>query len=299
MAIGFTHLRTFHAVAEHGGFTAAAQALSIGQPTVTTQVRELEEYYGVELILRAGRRVELTEVGAMLLQVTRRLIGVKIEADELLSNHGHLKNGHLRIAAVGPFHAMDIIAAFRQAYPTMRISVTLGNSDRVLGSITDLKADVAILAHAVDDGRLFTIPYRNHEVVVFVNRQHPWFGRDGVLLRELVDQPFVLREQGSTTRLALERTLAARGLAIDPVFEIGSREGVWKAVERGLGISVVADFEFVPHPDLKVLRILDAEIRTEYRIVCLNERARSAAIAAFFKIAAEMADHGRGSPGGG
>ncbi len=95
----------------------------------------------------------------------------------------------------------------------------------------------------------------------------------------------MLREQGSTTRRALERALAGRGLKAHPVFEIGSREGVWKAVEQGLGISVVADFEFVAHPNLRALEISDVEIRTEYRIVCLRERVAAPKIAAFMKVA--------------
>lgn len=71
MAIVFTHLRSFHAVAENRGFTAAAHALNISQPTVTTQVRELEDRYGVELFIRTGRRVELTETGTALLDISR------------------------------------------------------------------------------------------------------------------------------------------------------------------------------------------------------------------------------------
>src|ERR687885_117703 len=73
MSMGFTLLRTFHAVAERRGFTAAAHALGIGQPTVTTQVKELETSYGVELFRRQGRRVELTDAGAALFEITKRL----------------------------------------------------------------------------------------------------------------------------------------------------------------------------------------------------------------------------------
>jgi aminoethylphosphonate catabolism LysR family transcriptional regulator len=290
--MNFTHLRTFHAVGEHRGFTAAATALGITQPTVTTQIRELEDYYGVELFLRQGRRIELTEVGAMLLNTTRMIMRLRDEADELLSSHGQFRAGHLRIAAVGPFHATEIIAALKQTYPSIQLSVLLGNSDRTLQRVIDLNADVAVLAHAVDDGRVHTMPYRVHDVVVFVNRDHPWFDREAVSLKELAVQPLVLREQGSTTRLAIERAMASRGLTINPVLEIGSREGVWKAVEKGLGISVVADFEFVAHPNLTTLRISDGPVRTEYRIACLRERTRSPKIAAFFEIAREMSGSG-------
>ena len=288
MAIGFTHLRTFHAVAEHRGFTAAAAALGIGQPTVTTQIKELEERYGVELLLRKGRRVELTNAGSALVEITRRLMSLREEAHELLTSHGEFRSGDLRLAAVGPFHATEIIAAFKRAYPAISISVLLGNSDQTLTNLIELKADVAILAHRVDDARVHTVFYRNHDVVVFVNRDHPWFARKSVRLKELAGQPFVLREQGSTTRLAFEKAIQAAGITVTPMLEIGSREGVWKAVEQGLGISVVADFEFVAHPNLKTVEIEDCSVRTEYRIACLRERRNSRKIRAFLEVAESM-----------
>ena len=281
MAISFTHLRTFHAVAEQRGFTAAAKALGIGQPTVTTQVKELEERYGVELLLRLGRRVELTEEGQSLLEITRRITRLHEEAEELLTSSGKLLRGQLRLAAVGPFHATEMIAAFRQRWPAVSIKVLLGNSVQTLGRLLDLQADVAILAHAVDDPRVHTIHYRSHDVVLFVNGDHPWFGRQAVAVDELEGQDFVLRERGSTTRRAFEAAVGRAGVTINPVLEIGSREGVWKAVERGLGISVVADFEFVPHPNLRTVPLKGPPIRTEYRIACLRERQGSPSIRAF------------------
>lgn len=296
MAIRFTYLRTFHAVAEQRGFTAAARALGIGQPTVTTQIKELEERYGVELFLRKGRHVELTGAGAALMNISRRLMALQEEAHELLTSHGEFRSGDLRLAAVGPFHATEIIAAFKRAYPAIRISVLLANSDRTLAHLVDLEADVAILAHAVDDPRVHAINYRAHEVVVFVNRDHPWFARRSVRLSELAGQPFILRERGSTTRLAFEKAVTAAGVSVDPILEIGSREGVWKAVEQGLGISVVADFEFVPHPNLHTLRIRDCTIRTQYRIACLRERWRSPKIQAFVEVVRQMT-RPRGAPG--
>jgi DNA-binding transcriptional LysR family regulator len=132
------------------------------------------------------------------------------------------------------------------------------------------------------------IPYRTHRVVVFVNRDHPWFNRKSVTLRELADQPFVLRERGSTTRRAFEAAMEEQGLRINPVFEIESREGVWKAVEQGLGISVVADFEFVPHSNLRTLEIRDRVIKTQYSIAYHRERAHSPIIKAFIDTVSRM-----------
>jgi LysR family transcriptional regulator, low CO2-responsive transcriptional regulator len=281
--MNFTLLRTFHAVAEQGGFTRAATALSISQPTVTIQIKELEKQYGVELFLRHGRRVELTSTGRELLEITRRIMHLSSEADELLTSHGGLRAGTLRLAAVGPFHATTLIADFRRAYPDMEISVLLGNSWQTMSHLLDLQADVAILAHAADDPKIETVPYSTHNVVIFVNRSHEWFGRRSVRLHELSRQSFVLREKGSTTRLGLERALADAGIEINAALEIGSREGVWKAVEQGLGISAVADFEFVAHPNLHTLEIEDCRVQTEYRIAFLRERSGSWKIRAFLE----------------
>ena len=288
MSIVFSRIRAFHAVAAHGGFTAASRVLNVGQPTLTIQLKELEESYGVELLIRKPRRVELTEAGAALFEITRGIMKFCDEAHELLAAHGQSIKGHLRLATVGPFHATEILAAFNRDHPGVQISTLLGNSERTLRHIIDFEAEAAILAEVPDDPRVKMIPYRTHRVVVFVNGDHPWFNRKSVRLHELADQRFVLRERGSTTRRAFETALEHEGLKINPVFEIESREGVWKAVERGLGISVVADFEFVPHPNLRTLEIQGRPIQTKYSIAYHRDRAHSPIIKAFIATVRQM-----------
>lgn len=281
MAVVFTHLRSFHAVAEHRGFTSAAKALNVSQPTVTTQVKELEERYGVELFLRQGRRVELTDAGRTLFDISSRIMKLHEDADELLTSSGQLTSGHLRIAAVGPFHATEMVARFLALYPAIQITMLLGNSHQSLNRLLELESDVAIVAHAVEDPRIYSVPFSTHEVVVFVNEDHAWYGRETIEIIELEGQHLILRETGSTTRRALEEIADKKGVLIKPFLEIGSREGVWKAVERGLGIGVVADFEFVAHPRLSTIRIKDVAITTEYRVACLADRQYSRKIKAF------------------
>jgi LysR family transcriptional regulator, low CO2-responsive transcriptional regulator len=288
VAIVFTQLRAFHAVAQTGGFTAAARLIGVGQPTLTIQVQELEAAYGLELFMRRGRRVALTETGAALYEITKRIMSFRDEAHDLLTASGQLERGSLRLATVGPFHATEMLAAFKQKYPGIKISTLLGSSERTLKHVVEFEADAAILAHVPDDPRVEMIPFRQHRIVVFVNGEHPWFRRKSVRMKELAGQPFILRERGSTTRRAFEAALAERDLTINPVFEIESREGVWKAVERGLGISVVADFEFVAHPNLTTLEISDAVIRTQYFIAFLKDRRHSRLIQSFVEVAREL-----------
>jgi len=280
----YTQLRAFHAVAAEGSFTAAAKALRVGQPTITTHVRELESRFQVELFHRRGRRAVLTEAGEALLAVTQRLVTNEAEAVDLLRSFGGFRSGHLRVGAVGPYHVTEMLAAFNERYPGVSVSVRVGNSKEVLQSLFDFSADVAVLAHTEDDPRLLAIPYSRHPVVVFVNRRHPWSARDSIRIEELEGARVVLREVGSTTRLAFEEALARAGIVIDPVMEIGSREAVWMAVRRGIGLGIVSEIEFYPDPRLHKLRVSNAEIFTYAHVVCLAERQESRLIRAFLTV---------------
>lgn len=280
----YTQLRAFQAVATEGSFTAAAKALRVGQPTITTHVRELESRFQVELFHRRGRRAVLTEAGEALLSVTQRLVTNEAEAVDLLRSFGGFRSGHLRVGAVGPYHVTEMLEAFNERYPGVSVSVRVGNSKEVLQSLFDFGADVAVLAHTEDDPRLLAIPYSRHPVVVFVNRRHPWSARDSIRIEELEGARVVLREVGSTTRRAFEEALARAGIVIDPVMEIGSREAVWMAVRRGIGLGIVSEIEFYPDPRLHKLRVSNAEIFTYAHVVCLAERQESRLIRAFLTV---------------
>jgi DNA-binding transcriptional LysR family regulator len=128
---------------------------------------------------------------------------------------------------------------------------------------------------------------------VFVNSSHPFAKRRQIKLEELQGQRFVHREVGSTTRLAFEEALSKAGVSVDPVMEVGSRESVWLAVERGIGIGVVSDVEFNPHPNLRTVEISDAEIFTTAHITCLAERVESKIVRTFFEIAESIPDFQR------
>jgi aminoethylphosphonate catabolism LysR family transcriptional regulator len=279
-----TALRSFHAVALHSGFSAAARAMNISQPTLSTQVKALEKRYDVELFSRIGRDVHLTPAGQELFRTTLRLMQNESEAEDLLNSFKGLEAGSLRIAAVGPFHATDMMVDFKLRYPKINISIQFGNSQRSFERLLAYGADVGLIAEVNADPRVVTLPYSSHEVVVFANSDHPFFDRESISIHELKDQKVVQREIGSTTRIAMERALQEHDVSIDVVLEIGSREGIWKAVEQGLGIGFVADFEFVPHPNLRSIVIQDADINTQYFLAYLKEREMSRLISAFCEV---------------
>ena len=288
LQVSYTQIRSFHAVASTGGFTAASKVLHVGQPTITGQVRALEDFYGVELFYRRGRRVELTATGRELYAVTQRMEILEKEAQEILQSAGGFKSGHLRIGAVGPFHVTEMLAVFHERYPDLEITVTVRNSQEILESLLSFKVDVAVLSQTEEDPRLLAVPFCQEPLVVFVHSGHPWASRETLRIEELEGQDVILREPGSTTRRAFEKALKQTGVTIRPVMEIGSREAVWMAVARGLGIGVVSNLEFMPHPNLRKLSFVNADVHTHAHVVCLRERRDSRMINEFFQIVEEL-----------
>src|SRR5690606_27542229 len=135
-----------------------------------------------------------------------------------------------------------------------------------------------------DDPRINAVPYCRHHLLAFVNTDHPWAGRKTISIHDFADQHVVLREVGSTTRLAFETGLARAGARMGGFTEIGSREAIWLAVERGMGVGIVSEFEFIPHPRLRPLPFRDAEIYTYAHVVCLAERRQGPLVCAFFEV---------------
>ena len=278
------HLRSFFAVARHRGFTAGARALHVSQPTVTAQVRALEETYAIELFTRRGRNVALTAAGEALYGIAERIFEQEEEALALLQNTGELRAGRLRVGAVGPYHVMEMLAAFHARHPAIDLAVSLGNSEQIVAGLLDRSTDVAVLAQYAHDARLHFVPFRSHRVVLFVPKGHRLARRRGVRLAELASEPMIVREPGSTTRKAMEDALRNAGVSPPIAMEIGSREAVREAVIRGLGIAAVSEIEFVPNPRLQMVPILDADVETHAHVACLIERRDARVVAAFYDV---------------
>lgn len=283
-----TQLRSFHAVAQRLSFTAAARELGVSQPTITTQVKSLEEEFGVELFVRRGRRIELTETGGGLLDITRRLFADEKEAADYLNETRGLKTGHLRVGAVGPYHVTDMLAAFNARHPGLYVSVTVGNSRDTLRDLLDYQTDVAVLAHVDPDPRLVAIPYRRHRVIAFCPADHPFAQRRSIRLRDMEGQRLVVREAGSTTRRAFDQAMREAGVAARVIMEIGSRESIREAVAKGIGMGVVSEAEFIPDPRIRSLPIADAEIYTYAHVVHLKERQKARLVHAFLQVLAGL-----------
>ena len=288
MTINHAHLRAFHAVAAEGGFSRAAQARNVSQPTLSGQVGALEERYGIKLFERRGRGVEPTDLGRALFDITRRMFAQELEAEQLLVAARGLTSGQLRVGADAPYNVIPMLAAFNRRYPGIQLSLTFGNTGQVQEDLLRRRCDVAVLPDLEPDERLHAVPVRRDRLVAFVERGHPWAARRSIRLTELAGQRLILREPGSNTRAVLDRAMTRAAVIPKNSLEIGSREAVREAVAAGLGAGVVFESEFGRDDRLHRLTLRDVEIEAVEYAACLAERRTVRAVRAFFELVEEQ-----------
>ncbi|MFD2204700.1 LysR substrate-binding domain-containing protein [Kiloniella antarctica] len=280
-----SQLRAFDAVAREGSFSRAALLLNLTPPAVTIQVRSLEDAYGLTLFIRSGGKATLTEDGQGLYDKTRRFFIEEEEIRDHLSSSSALDIGHLKISADGPHVALNIISMFREKYPGIKLSVSLGNAESVRQDILAQRADVAITANCRTDDRLVIDELSVQSMIALVHREHSLADRSEISLVELVDEQLILRERGSNTRRVLDKEMKSLNLRYGNVLELGSREAVREAVAVGLGIGFLFEHEILG--DDRTCAAFIQELRNSNRdmIVCLKSQLKRRVVKAFVEIA--------------
>ncbi len=284
-----TELKAFDATARCGSMSAAARLLGVRQPTISAHLANLEIRYGVELFHRSGRGVTLTEFGRLLHEITHRMYRAEEQARHLLQSARQQFIGHLKLCAVGPYNITPIIQRFRHLHGNIRVSLHLCDSRQIIARILDQQDDIGLPVHAVDDARVFSLPFRRQKLIVFASVRHPLARQTTLRLRDLDDQEFVLREEGSRTRQVFEAGLSAVGLRVRCAVEMGSREAVREAVAQGLGLGVVARTALVADPRLVELPVIDMDMHTHAHLTCLRERLQAGLIHRFLDVAKQLA----------
>lgn len=280
-------LKAFHTVASQGGVSKAAKALNVGQPTVSAHLKTLEGYFKVELFYRRGKRLELTDAGRSLLEITRGLYGHESEAVAFLRSVGRSEHGRLRLGSVGPYDVVALAHAFHGRHRWVELSIELLPPRELAARLRAFELDVGIFADEPGEEDIASVLYDRHPVRVIAPASHRLARRKTVRLAELEAEPFVTRAAGSITQKAFDQALAKAGVRIRPVLSTNSREAAREAVARGMGLAVVSEREHAPHPEIRVLALEDAEVVTHAYVACLAARRGRPLVEAFMKLASQ------------
>ena len=286
-SVTLRQLRTFKTVADLNSFSLAAQRLRLSQPSVSYQVKELEETLGLPLLDRLGKRVQLTEAGSLLYGYVRQMLGVLDDATIAIEEMRGIARGSLRVGAsttVGIYLLPAALGAFKKLHPGLVISLEIGTRERVQEQVLRNELDLAVVGPALKDPDLAVIPFLSDELIVVAPAGHHFAGKRSLTLKDLAQQPFVMREAASGSRWSLEKAARKAGAKLVVAMELGSNGAIKHAVESGLGLAVLSRYACTLELSSGRLVELDVRgfpIRRDWHIVHLRRRRLPASVIAF------------------
>ncbi len=241
--MNLNQLWVFYNVARLKSFSLAAEQLFLTQPAVSTQVKRFEDFYNVKLFERFGRTIQLTDRGQALFAQATKIFDLVQEAGNLLEDMKGLKGGNLKVDAsrtLGAYYLPDVLCAFCAKYPDVHIQMQVLNTHDVMENVLTFQSDLGFVGRREQNEKLIYIPFIEDELVIIVSPKHELVRRRSIALSAFNGQRLILREAGSGTRQEVEQVLRRQHVALDVVMELGSNEAIKRAVEKGLGVSVIS-----------------------------------------------------------
>lgn len=232
MAITLTQIRAFLAVKHTGSVHGAAGQLLVSQPSVSAAVAALARELGVTLFERHGRGVRPTEAGEAFAPYAAQVLGVLEQGRDAAQEAAHPENSIIRLVAVntaGEYLVPPLLQAYRALHPGVRIMLEVGNRATVFERLNSQRADIGIGGRP-PGGRLRGFPLLDNQLIV-VGRQLP---------ADLAGTPWLLRGEGSGTRLATERLLTDLELDAPELLTLGSNGAIKQALAVGLGVTLIS-----------------------------------------------------------
>ncbi|MCW8964852.1 MAG: LysR substrate-binding domain-containing protein [Gammaproteobacteria bacterium] len=258
--ISLRQLQVFESVARQLSFTRAAQELFLSQPTVSMQIKKLESDIGLPLTEQIGKKISLTYTGQALHEATRDILSTISRLEMLIDDQKGLHSGQLRIAVVSTanYFAPRLIGNFIQRYPGINVSLEVTNRKHILERMSNNQDDLYLIGHPPDSSELEFQPYLANPMVVIAPADHPLAKRKAIPLSVIAKEPFIIRESGSGTRIAMENRFNDAGQQLNVRMELGNNESIKQGVLGGLGLSVLS-MHTLTSGDLHDLTTLDVQ----------------------------------------
>ncbi|MEB3160578.1 MAG: LysR substrate-binding domain-containing protein [Synechocystis sp.] len=252
-------LKVFEATARHGSFTRAAEELFITQPTVSSQIKQLSKTVGLPLFEQIGKRLYLTEAGQELLKTCQEIFQCLDNFEMKVADIQGTKQGSLRLAVIttAKYFIPRLLGDFTQKYPGIDVSLKVTNHQQVRERMQNNRDDLYIVSEPPEDMDLVSQPFLDNPLVVIARQDHPLAGQSHIPIKALQDQAFIMREQGSGTRRAVQNLLNKHRVDVRVRLELGSNEAIKQAIAGGMGISVLSQHTLVSEGTKSELTVLD------------------------------------------
>ena len=278
-------LRIFLAVARHSSFARAAEALHLSPPTLSLQVKQLSETVGQPLFEQLGKKIFLTAAGQTLAEACADIEGRMERLSQDLAALQGVERGSLKLAILTTvkYTVPKLLGGFCAAHPGIEVAMVVGNRENLLQRLAANQDDLYIMGQPPEQMDVVCEDFADNPLVLVAPPNHPLVGQKNLAPQRLMNEPFILREPGSGTRLTAEKFFAAQGVTLKTRLEVGSNEAIKQTVAGGLGLAVLSNTTVVSELALGELVLLDVQgfplIRRWHVVYPQGKRLSAAALA--------------------
>jgi DNA-binding transcriptional LysR family regulator len=234
-------LEIFVAVCRSESVSRAADILSLSQSAASTALGEFERQFDTQLFDRVGKKLQLNELGRVVLPKATELLDRAQEIQLLLEGKEAL--GSLHVGAtltIGNYLAPLIIGQFQRLHPESRVKLGVHNTASVVSQVAHFELDLGLIEGGCQHPEMEVTRWMDDELVIFSPPNHPLARKQHVTLEDLSLAPWILREQGSGTRATFDHAMRQVLPLLDIQMELEHTEAIKRAVEAGLGISCIS-----------------------------------------------------------
>jgi DNA-binding transcriptional LysR family regulator len=246
LQIEFRHLETFCRVAELRSFSKAADDLFLTQPTISGHILSLEQSLSLRLFDRASREVRLTKSGEVFQDYASRILSLRKDMLNALSEFSLGIRGELALGTStipGEYLLPGLIGDFKKEHPSFVISLKIADTKEVIQYVLQDHVEFGIIGAKLNHPSLHYEKFEEDEIIVVAPSGHPLARKKKVCLDELLKEPWIIREEGSGTRIAVEKALRRKGKSLaqfNVAMEMGSTSSVKEGVKAKLGLAFIS-----------------------------------------------------------
>lgn len=269
--INANHLKVFNSVANNLSFSRAAEELYTSQPSVSTQIKRLEEYLDISLFEQLGKSIVLTEAGTTLFLYSQKIFALIDEGVHAIEELKGCHKGRLLLGASttpGIYLLPKILGKFKSIYPGIVPKLEIANSQKIVEMVNANILDIGIVGEEIIcPPELHVEPWLKDELFLVVPDKHPWVNRTSVHVTDLETEQFIFRERGSSTRSIIENILANHDLKVSVALELNNTEAVKQAVSANLGVSIVSGFSVISNSTIVCIPIVELGFYRMFNII--------------------------------
>ena len=297
-------LQVFHTVAKLLSFTKAAEHLHMTQPAVTFQVRQLEEQFNTRLFDRTHNRISLTEAGQVIYEHAVKIFELYGQMENSVREITGEISGTLTLGAsttIAEYMLPALLGNFRAEYPDINIQLKVSNTDGIVYMIENNEIDLGVVEAPVHNKNLVVDVCREDKLVCVVPVDHPMARLEVATLQDVMEYPYICREEGSGTREVINEYLDQHKVpesALKLSMELGSPEAIKGAVEAGMGISIVSSVTIGKELELATLKAvnLDPPLTRPFSFVYKKQKFRVQAMEELLEFAQQYCKEHREGP---